>query len=96
MQYIQRRGDVSLSRTRRFSKLPTEREGRFLRLLKSKGGVGRTTQITANTFIRESHLYVLWDLCSMHSQEEGSQPRDRRSWTEEEDEMLRAAIEEGT
>ncbi|KAI0944194.1 hypothetical protein AcW1_001955 [Taiwanofungus camphoratus] len=30
----------------------------------------------------------------MHSQEEGSQPRDRRSWTEEEDEMLRAAIEE--
>lgn len=31
----------------------------------------------------------------MQSPDEVFQPRDRRPWTEEEDEMLRMAIEEG-
>lgn len=32
----------------------------------------------------------------MYSQEDIIQPRDRRAWTEEEDELLRSAIEQGT
>lgn len=32
----------------------------------------------------------------MYPQEDIVQPRDRRAWTEEEDELLRAAIEKGT
>lgn len=32
----------------------------------------------------------------MQSSDESYQPRDRRPWTEEEDESLRMAIEEGT
>ena len=32
----------------------------------------------------------------MYTHEDIVQPRDRRAWTEEEDELLRAAIEKGT
>lgn len=37
----------------------------------------------------------LVNLSSMQFQDENSQPRDRRPWTEEEDEKLRVAIEQG-
>jgi hypothetical protein len=42
------------------------------------------------------HTYTLIVLTAMYSQDDIVQPRDRRAWTEEEDELLRAAIEKGT
>ena len=57
-------------------------------------GIFERTQISAETVDPPSSPGFLCEP-TMQSQDEVFQPRDRRPWTEEEDEMLRMAIEEG-
>ena len=57
-------------------------------------GIFERTQISAETVDSPSSPDFLCEP-TMQSQDEVFQPRDRRPWTEEEDEMLRMAIEEG-